>query len=238
MTDQDAAAIELAQASPLLRYRWPDRGRSPKGYLSGMAVAFARLHRRLAAGDEVARALSAPAGADGGKDVLRWYAEEFAALAIPGETAQDRLIQVMSILIGLGMRESSGRHCEGRDLSAKNVTALTAETGLFQVSFNSVRAHPLLARLIEDYRGRDDLIDIFDDGVTCTRSEWRNWGDGAGRDFQALTKSCPAFAVDYAALLLRHRRSHWGPINRKTAEVRSEAVRLLVDVADRIDAQA
>ena len=31
-----------------------------------------------------------------------------------------------------GMRESSGQHCCGRDISADNVTADTAEAGLFK----------------------------------------------------------------------------------------------------------
>jgi hypothetical protein len=40
-------------------------------------------------------------------------------------------------MLGHGMRESSGRHCEGRDLSADNVQSDTAEAGLFQTSYNA-----------------------------------------------------------------------------------------------------
>jgi len=38
--------------------------------------------------------------------------------------------------MGLGMRESSGRYCEGRDRNANNVTSDTAEAGLFQMSWD------------------------------------------------------------------------------------------------------
>jgi hypothetical protein len=235
MADLDAESIRLAQSSPLVGYRWLDRGRAPRGYINGMAVAFSRLYRRLLNQDQTVRAIGHTVDGDDSRDVLAWYADILADRGMAGGSSRDRLIQLMTILTGLGMRESSGRHCEGRDMSAENVTSHTAEAGLFQVSFNSVRAHPLLLQLVDDYRGRDDLLDVFDDGVSCTRPEWRNWGQGAGRDFQEQTKRCPAFAVEYAALLLRHRRNHWGPINRKKAEVRSEAHRLFCDIADLVD---
>lgn len=38
----------------------------------------------------------------------------------------DTLRQLFVLLIGLGMRESSGQYCEGRDRSASNVTAEAA----------------------------------------------------------------------------------------------------------------
>jgi hypothetical protein len=41
--------------------------------------------------------------------------------------------------------------------------------------------------------------------------------------FQQLAKECPAFAVEYAAVLLRNRRRHFGPINEKKAELKSDA---------------
>jgi hypothetical protein len=57
--------------------------------------------------------------------------------------------------------------------------------------------------------------------------------DGAA--FQALCKSCPAFAVEAAAVGLRTIRRHWGPINRREAEIRPEAETLLLQVQKVID---
>jgi hypothetical protein len=71
--------------------------------------------------------------------------------------------------------------------------------------------------------------------VTCGNGSWQNWGIGKGADFQALTKSCPAFAVEHAALALRNIRKHWGPIGHKTAEIRLECNDLLKSVCAFID---
>ena len=43
------------------------------------------------------------------------------------------------------MRESSGKHCEGRDMSENNQTGETAEAGLFQVSFAQLIVSILVA---------------------------------------------------------------------------------------------
>ena len=222
--------IEIAKTSRIAAYRWKDRGRAPIGYIQGMAVAFAEACEEFVGGDDVAIAIAAPPLGNDAQDVLDWYHATLANAALPLKDPIDRLTAIFVILLGLGMRESSGKHCEGRDMSAENVTAETAEAGLFQVSHNSIRAHALLQRLFDRYHGRDDLLTIFDDGVHCSASSWKNWGDGPGDDFQALTKSCPKFAVLYAALLLRHQRKHWGPIDRREAEVTADGAALLMAV--------
>jgi len=56
----------------------------------------------------------------------------------------DVLRHLFVLLTGLGMRESSGHYGEGRDASATNTSAYTAEAGLFQVSYNSHHASLLL----------------------------------------------------------------------------------------------
>ena len=63
----------------------------------------------------------------------------------------DTLRHLFVLLTGLDMRESSGRCCEGRDLSASNTTADTAEAGLFQQSWNSRFASPELPKLVSQY---------------------------------------------------------------------------------------
>lgn len=228
----------LAATSPIRTYDWLDRGRAPRGYTKGMAVAFGRTYCKWKRGDQTARTIAAAASQDGQTDALAWYAATFSALNMSNAVAgADVLRHVFALLMGLGMRESSGQHCEGRDMSATNVTAATAETGLFQVSFNSINAHPRLRTLFNAYAGSNDFAGIFAEGVTCGPNDWKDWGTGEGKEFQRLTKACPAFAVEYAALGLRVVRRHWGPINRRRAEVKRDAERLFRSVQDLIDSE-
>jgi hypothetical protein len=107
-------------------------------------------------------------------------------------------------LIGLGMRESSGRYCAGRDTSEENTSADTAEAGLFQMSWNAHAASPLIEQLFSDYSSNPDgFLSIFQEGVSCTHGDYANYGDGDGAAFQQLCKSCPAFAAQAAAVGLR-----------------------------------
>src|SRR5262249_23223753 len=139
-------------------------------------------------------------------------------------------------LIGLGMRESSGKHCEGRDRSASNTTAETAEAGLFQTSFNARTASPLLPTLFATYSANPSgFVGIFKEDVHCPASSLENFGSGPGRDFQQLSKECPAFAAEFAAVGLRHFRKHWGPINRKEAEIREQCDDMLNQVQVLVD---
>jgi hypothetical protein len=226
----------LADDSDIAKYSWNDRGVAPKGYTRGMAVMFGRVYCKMNAGRDAASEMAMADSGDDSVDALAWYASEFNDLGMDNSTAGvDVLRHLFVLLTGLGMRESSGRHCEGRDASASNTSAETAEAGLFQVSHNSIGAHFLLGALFDQYNGSTDFQDIFKDGVTCGSASWQNWGTGAGRDFQALTKACPAFAVEYAALALRKIRKHWGPIGHKTAELRPECDDLFKSVCSFID---
>jgi hypothetical protein len=226
MSEVDKRVIAEAERSNIAAYRWKNRGKAPGGYVKGMALAFVRLYAELESGDEFAQAITVPPRSDEATDCLDWYAEVLSSASVHGETASDRLVQLFTILLGLGIRESSGKHCEGRDMSADNVSADTAEAGLFQVSYNSVKAHTALRALVERYQGRQDLLTDFREGVHCSADSWTNWGEGNGRAFQQLNKECPLFATAYAAFLLRRARKHWGPINRREAEVRPEAAEL------------
>jgi hypothetical protein len=233
-TALDIAA--LADGSDIMSYAWNDRGVAPRGYIRGMAVAFGRVYCKMNAGRDAASEMSMADSGDDSIDALAWYAPEFATLGMDNTSAGvDVLRHLFVLLTGLGMRESSGRHCEGRDMSAGNTSADTAEAGLFQVSRNSIGAHFLMGALFDQYGGSTDFQDIFQDGVSCGAASWQNWGTGDGADFQALTKACPAFAVEYAALGLRKIRRHWGPIGHKTAEVKTECDDLFKSVCRFID---
>src|SRR5262249_55691775 len=121
-----------------------------------------------------------------------------------------------------------------RDRSATNVTADTAEAGLFQKSWNSRSASPELPKLFAAYSANPDgFLSIFREGLSGSASS--NEGRGEGAAFQALCKSCPAFAVEAAAVGLRTIRRHWGPINRREAQIRPEAETLLLQVQKMIE---
>jgi hypothetical protein len=134
------------------------------------------------------------------------------------------------------MRESSGKHCAGRDLSASNTDAETAEAGLFQTSFNARHASPLLPALFQQYSA-DPLgfLEVFQEAIRCSAADLENFGDGDGREFQRLSKQCPAFAAEFAAAGLRHIRTHWGPVNRRTAEIRVACDDMFREVAEVVD---
>jgi len=229
---------DIVKNAEIRKYNWPQRGKPGIGYYHGMAYAFARLYCKLMVGDPVATEIARADTARPAKDALSHYQAEFAGLGMSNATAgADTLRHVFVLLLGLGMRESSGKYCEGRDMSAGNVTGDTAEAGLFQCSYNLHGAHPLLDVLADNYAGHADFADIFKEGVTCSAASWDNWGTGPGLEFQQLTKACPAFAVEFAAVGLRNERKHWGPVNTHAAELRTDSDLFFRAVQDFIDAE-
>ena len=166
------------------------------------------------------------------KDALAWYSKEFTAAGMSNAASgADTLRHLFVLLVGLGMRESSGRYCEGRDRSAHNVTADTAEAGLFQSSFNTCSTDPLLRAIFDRYAAKPSgFVAYFSEGVTCKAADWENYGTGDGEQFQSLTKSCPAFGAEFAALGVRKNRPGWGTINGRTVEIRSDCDTMLMAV--------
>jgi hypothetical protein len=228
----------MAGASAAGHFIWKDRGKAPAGYIKGMALAYGRVYCKFKAGDAAALDMARKNSGDTARDALAWYDEVFTAAGMSNDTSgADTLRHLFVLLIGLGMRESSGKHCEGRDITANNVTADTAEAGLFQVSFNAKGASPLLSQIFSQYKANPSgFVDVFKEGVRGSPTSWQNFGSGDGQEFQRLCKECPAFAVEFAAVALRHIRKHWGPINRKQAQVRPECDALLRQVQSAIDA--
>jgi hypothetical protein len=181
--------------------------------------------------------MASPNTWDTARDALAWYGEEFAALGMTSDVfGVDTLRHLFVLLIGLGMRESSGRYCEGRDRSASNTTAETAEAGLFQTSFNAREASSELPKLFARYSASPlGFRDVFREGVRCSASNWRNYGSGPGVQFQRLSKECPAFAAEFAAVGLRTDCMHWGPIKSKGAEIRPECDSMLKQIQNLMD---
>ena len=231
-----AQLTALAAQSDIAKYQWKDRGRAPAGYIKGMAVAYARVYLKLKAGDAAATEMAKADTNDGSHDAISWFSDVFQSAGMDNSSdGVDTLRHLFVLLTGLGMRESSGKYCEGRDTSASNMTADTAEAGLFQASFNARAASPLMTQLFQQYAGLTDFVDIFKEGVSCSSANLANFGSGDGAEYQRLTKACPAFAVEFSAVGLRNIRKHWGPINLKKAEVRSECDDLLQQVQNTVD---
>jgi hypothetical protein len=236
-TDGLDKIIQIAANSQIARYHWLDRGVAPKGYIKGMAVVYAKVYCQLKAANPFAKEMAKANTGNSDKDALAHYAQKFRDLEMNNSVAGvDTLRHLFVLLIGLGMRESSGKYCEGRDRSASNTTAETAEAGLFQTSYNARSASPLLPQLFEQYLANSSgFIEIFKEGVTCPPQDWENYGEGKGKEFQRLSKACPAFAAEFAAIGLRNLRKHWGPINRLEAEIRPEADAMLQEVQKIVD---
>lgn len=214
ISDLDA----IVENSSCAKYSFKNRGKAPLGYLKGVARGYAKA---LCFPSEVTSSVKHFAS---DKDALAYYGLESNSL------------NTYTFLIGLGMRESSGKHCVGRDTTASNTTAETAETGLFQFSYNSRVAHAELPKVFSKYLSGSEKcnLDVFSSGVTCSQSNWANFGSGKGFEFQKLAKECPAFAVEYGATTIRTLRKHFGPITRKEVEFKAECKSMLMGVQELI----
>lgn len=222
-----AQIFEVVLSSSITKYYWKDRGHAPIGYYKGMALSFARMYCKLKENSEVAKEMSKANTGNLKKDVLAYYADKMSEVNLYSEAdGVSTLRNLFTLMVGLGMRESSGRYCLGaeRDKNGDiiNDGSNTAEAGLFQTSYNAKTAHPLLNTIFSEYKIKhnDGFLEVFKEGVNCKALEADNCGDGEGKVFQQLTKECPAFGVEFTGVALRNIRSHWGPINHKNVEIK------------------
>jgi len=172
-------------------------------------------------------------------DALAWYGEEFEDLRMDNNrSGLATLRHTFALLMGLGMRESSGKYCEGRDMSADNVSADTAEAGLFQMSWNASNASDEIVGLYEKFSALGEselcLLSTYSEGVVCESEDFECYGETGetGFKYQELAKQCPQFAVESAAVGIRVLRQHWGPINRYEVQLTEEADQMLMAVQD------
>jgi hypothetical protein len=230
---------QIAATSKIARYIWPpNRGVAPRGYIQGMALTYARVYCKYKAGNAAAADMAQPDSNNPARDALSWYAPQFANAGMNNTVAgADTLRHLFVLLVGLGMQESSGRYCCGRDMTANNTNADTAEAGLFQTSYNASIASPLLQPLFQSYSAHPSgFLDVFKLGVITRPGDLTNYGTGPGRDFQALEKNCPAFAAEFTAVALRHIRTHWGTINSHAVVVKPDCDAMLLAVQNAVDA--
>lgn len=227
------AISDLAKESSCSKYSWKDRGRAPSGYIKGVTLSFARSLCRLKSQSALSTLLSRADTRNDAKDALTHYQAVFSNFSIPTMNSGEEPLRALYTLgMGLGMRESSGKYCEGWDRSAGSSRSSSAgEAGVFQTSYDSMGSSPELPKLYAEYQAKPEscLLDIFKEGASC--SSLSNLGSGSGEAYQAFNKSCPAFATEYAMVMLRVQRGHYGPINRREAEVVPACNQLLKDVA-------
>jgi len=231
--------LNMAATSAIAHYNWPGRGVAPRGYTKGMAMVYARVFCKLRAGDPAAVEMARANSGVSASDALAHYSQQFHQAGMDNDGAGVATLRHLFVLLmGLGLRESSGRYCEGRDMSAGNDEGHTTEAGLFQTSFNARSAHPQMMALLNSYMAQDaanpqvGLIHLFREGVTAHPADLRNWGTGPGVEFQRLSKASPAFAAEFCAIGLRNTRRHWGPVNSRTAEIRPEANQMFMRVEE------
>jgi hypothetical protein len=229
----------IALDSAIAVYAWKDRGVAPPGYVMGMALGYSTVLRKYLLDDPAAIEMAKANTWDAETDVFAWYEDEFRDLSMGDHSRAgiDNLRHLFVILMGLGMRESSGKHCCGRDRSADNVSAETAEAGLHQTSWNISTADDEILMVFDQYSKGTPLcaLDIWGEGVSCSESDWQCYGEGAGYIHQMLSKTCPQYHIEVTGIGLRNRRQHWGPINRREAEVRPEADELFKAVQELIE---
>jgi hypothetical protein len=166
------------------------------------------------------------------KDALSWYRSQFQALGMDNtRDGIDTLRHLFVLMLGLGPRESSGRYCEGRDMSASNVQADTAEAGMFQTSWNIRSSDDEITPMLNYFwNSPNGFLTTFQNGVKPDSNDLGNFGSGDGAKYQFLSKFAPAFHAFVTALGLRSLRQHWGPINREEVELRPEANEMLLEV--------
>ncbi len=231
---QDVARriITIAENSAIADYSWNDRGKLPLGYTAGIAQCFGLAATRLLQGHSIANTAAQADRNLPDFDALSWYREKFMAIGMDNSMdGIDTLRGLFVLLLGLGARESSGRYSEGRDMSADNVTADTAEASLYQTSWNIRSCSSSIPPLLQEYWANPNgFLTTFKNGVDLKKDDLGNYGSGDGAKFQFLSKYSPAFHVFVSGVGLRYLRKHWGPINRNEVELKHEANEMFLEV--------
>lgn len=214
---------DIAAKSSCATFSFTSRGKPPMAYLKGLSLTYARSLCRIRTNPvkPAALILSSASSGNAVKDVLAHYSTILANAGLrtsPG--GDDPLHATYVIGVGLGMRESSGKYCVGWDTAAgSDRSSSEGEAGLFQQSYNSISASTELRKLYDEYLADESRCHLatFKEGVSCSAQSVL--GSGAGADYQAFLKRCPAFATEYAMTLIRILRAHFGPLNRQEAQV-------------------
>lgn len=221
-----------------------DQGIAPIGYYLGMALTYGRVYCKLKKGDQIAIEMAKKPIAGDKKDSLSLYNSIFNNNGMTNNRdGVDTLRHLFVLMMGMGMLESSGNHCEGAE-RRKNKTIINpganeAEAGLFQTSYNAIYSigDPMLRTIYDYYKANsaNGFLPFFAKGAKCDPLDSINSGVGEGVTFQELSKKCPAFTVEFTALALRKTSTHWSTVRDKRAEIVKECDGLFLKVQQYID---
>ncbi|GAA4171809.1 murein L,D-transpeptidase catalytic domain-containing protein [Sphingobacterium ginsenosidimutans] len=260
LSDDPFVAIpSLVDRTGISKTRWENgnRGQAPYGFYYGMGLLYANLYEGLKKGDRVALDISKPLGDKRDKDALLRF-KELISKETANElgTAEDRLRGLFVMLFGLGLMESNGKHCCGWDrgkltgrgdpTKIKVPTAENSEAGLFQTSYDILEAvsasgRKLMLEIFGKYQlSQDGTIALFAKGAHCSLQDAENYGEGEGKVFQYLSKTSPAFSVEFTAVGLRSAARHWNPIrnvgdHEDGLQIKKECDDLLKDIQAYVD---
>ena len=147
------------------------------------------------------------------------------------------LRKVFTILFGLGMQESLGDYSVGFNLDAGETAATkeaaVSEAGAFQISHSIGVANPGnikdLYTIYTELQDKGSLLGFFKIGRNKRSNPTAHKADNetqqaaaAGVNFQKLIYKSPAFSVELAALGVRFRMTHWGPLTNRTVILKKE----------------
>ena len=256
--DPITAIMSIVDNERITKTFWEngDRGLAPYGYYYGMALMYARLYKRLKNNDVIAVEISKPLTPNEKTDSLYKYDDVFVANDMSNSTSTERLKNLFVLMFGLGLMESNGKYCCGWDRGkldgwgdpAKKIdpTAENSEAGLFQTSYDILlptnKAYKImLSQVFNNYKQNPDgFLPYFSKGAKCKEINIENFGDGAGKEFQRLSKECPGFVVELTAVALRNISNHWNPVIKKGdaekgLQIKKACNALLQKVKDYID---
>lgn len=223
---------QIAASSSCSRISFVKHGHPRKGWLKGTAIVYARAICNPNRPE--VKAASVPPGSN---DAISYY-------GLGGNTLRN----TYALMVGLAARESEWKYCCGRDMGSDFKTADSAEGGFLQTSYGArmgkdgvLRANGAINDLYLKWKASDKskcLLAEYKEGVDpddCDGGNAKNWGTGEGVEWQKLSKTCPAFAAEYGALVMRYNagaRGEFGPIRTKAAEFHSECADMFKMIED------
>ena len=240
-SNPEIAIVDIVDKADITNTIWENRGKAVWGYYHGMALMFAALYKRLKNGDPIAKEMAKKLHSDSDRDALKKLNAVFINKGMTNDTEEDRLRHLFVLMYGLGVMESNGKHCEGKDATMNFDHGDDTEAGLFQTSYNvkSVAKEKLM-HLFNSYRSSkpSGFLKYFKRGFDYY--ETLNYGTGDAKEFQKLSKECPAFTVEFTAIALRNVSNHWAPIKHyqnpeRGVQINSNCDELLKQVQHYVD---
>jgi len=243
--EAEADIKDIAATSAVAGYSWDDRGRMAVGYTSGVALSFANAYRQWLVGYQPAVEMAKANTGNADKDVLSWEKGRFDAVGMDNsKDGADTLRHLWVYILGLGVRESSGEHCCGRDESVPvgyyGPPSDTTEAGAWQTSWDAHTCSSHFDTLFDAFsRGGGNnpqgFLEAFKEGVSCSSSQWACYGGGQGYQHQEMSKYLPAYAAEVCAIALRNLRKHYGPVGRREVEILKSGDLMLREVQEYVD---